>query len=390
MRRLLRVLLPLAVLLAGGLAAWMLIASGPEPQPAAPRAQGPLVRTVTVEPRTVRLRVESQGTVQPATQTALVAEVAGEIVSTALEPGRFFDKGEVLARIDPREYRLAVVQAKAELARARVALKRAEEEAEVARREWKELGRGDPTPLALHIPQLEEARAAVAAAEAALAKAELDLARTEVRAPYAGRVREKRADVGQFVNRGTPIADVYSTDYAEVTLPIPDEEAAFLDLPLGRARMEQGPPVILRASFAGREYQWRGRIVRTAGEIDPQTRTINAVARVDDPYAAQDDRAPLAVGLFVRAEILGRTLPDAYVLPRAALQGRDTVYVVDSEGRLQFREVEVVRRDAERVVIGAGLAPGARVVVSSLEAPVEGMRVRTAQAPPETRRGGGE
>ena len=154
-----------------------------------------------------------------------------------------------------------------------------------------------------------------------------------MKAPYTGRIRTKSVDVGQFVSRGAPVARVYAVDYAEVRLPIPDAELAYVDLPLafrGQAGDAKGPKVTLRAQFAGREHTWQGRIVRTEAEIDPQSRMVQAVARVADPYGqgGRPGRPPLAVGMFVEAEIEGRWT-SSVVLPRVALRGGDTVYVID-------------------------------------------------------------
>jgi multidrug efflux pump subunit AcrA (membrane-fusion protein) len=227
-------------------------------------------------------------------------------------------------------------------------------------------------------------------------------------------VRAERVDVGQFVTRGVAVATLYAVDYAEVRLPIPDRELAYVDLPLvyrpqagseagtETAATDGGSPVRLRAEFAGREHVWTGRIVRTEGEIDPKSRMVHAVARVEDPYAREADgeRPPLAVGLFVEAEILGRSVDAAVMLPRAALRrdeagpgepARDGhfVLVVSDEGRLEFRPVEVLRSEREQVVIGAGLSAGERVCVSPLSAPVDGMLVRVAGEAPGLAKGAG-
>jgi RND family efflux transporter MFP subunit len=241
------------------------------------------------------------------------------------------------------------------------------------------------------------AEAQVREARAVLQRAERDLERTELRAPFQGRVREKSVDVGQFVNRGAPIAKLYAVDIAEVRLPLPDRELFFLDLNLGsrHAPNSNGDPganddgshgdpgveVLLRADFAGQERTWRGRIVRTEGEIDPRSRMVHVVARVEEPYAADP---PLAVGLFVSAEIFGRNVESAYVLPRIAVQQRpegDLVFVIDADDRLRFRPVKVLRTQQGEVVIGEGLAPGDRVSVSPMGAAVDGMRVRVVEDP---------
>jgi len=227
------------------------------------------------------------------------------------------------------------------------------------------------------------AEAALREARSTLEQSERDLERTRVTAPFDGRVRDQHVGVGQFVNRGTPVARLYATDYVEVRLPIADRQLAFVDLPLARSFEDDTPPprVTLHANFAGGEYQWEGVIDRTEGEIDPRTRTVNAVARVESPYESGEGRPPLAVGLFVRAEIEGRELRDAVVLPRAAVTGLGRVWVVDPSGALRERKVDVVRSVEDRVIVRGGLSPGEKVVVSTLDAAADGMQVEIASAP---------
>jgi membrane fusion protein, multidrug efflux system len=380
MRTALRVVLPLAII-AGAIAiAVAMIAARPAVETRPPETVAPLVRVIAVEPTTVDVVVRSQGTVAPRTETALLPEIVGRVihVSPSLLPGGFFQAGDTLVRLESRDYELAVVGARAQVAQATARLSVEDEEAAVARREWAVLGRGEPAPLVLREPQLAEARAALDAARSALERAERDLARTTIRAPFAGRVRDKRVDIGQIVAPGTPLATIYGIEVAEIRLPIPDEELAFLDLPLGYRGGRAGPPVTIHAAFAGQQLQWQGRIVRTEGEIDPASRMVHLVAEVKDPYgqATKTGTAPLAVGMFVRAEITGRRLTDVFVLPRSAVRGADQVLVVD-DNRVRLRTVRVVRGEQDRVVIGEGLAPGELVSVSPLDVVVDGMAVRT-------------
>ncbi|HVS62770.1 MAG TPA: efflux RND transporter periplasmic adaptor subunit [Thermoanaerobaculia bacterium] len=381
-----KIVLPLLVLIAGLIATVLMVQARPDVQKAPVEVPPPLVRVVEVEPSDLRLDVSSQGTVVPRTEAQVVAEVAGRVseVSPRFEAGGFVRQGETLLEIDRRDYELAITSARAQLAQAEVALAREEAEAAVARDEWGELGRGEADPLVLREPQLAEARARLAAAEAAVAKARLDLERTTVTAPFTGRVRATRVDLGEFVNRGTPLAVLYSVDAAEIRLPVADPELEFLDLPEAIAGSPRGPMVELVTEFAGRRETWKGRIVRTEGEIDPQTRMVYLVARVDDPYGL-DGRAttPLAVGLFVRATIEGKTFEGVVRLPRETLRAESTVAVVDPDERVRLRRVEVLRAGADHVVVSAGLEPGERVLLSNLDTLVDGMRVRVAdrQAP---------
>ncbi|MDP6777172.1 MAG: efflux RND transporter periplasmic adaptor subunit [Candidatus Latescibacteria bacterium] len=377
-----RILLPLAVLAGGILILAVLIVAKSDVKVEPPRVPPPLVRVMPVRKEAAQLRVRAQGIVKPRTESTLVSQVAGQVVSVSSDfaSGGFFEPGDVLVTIDPRDYELAVARSKAQVAQAELRLAREEEEAELAREEWERVGNGQPTALTLRVPHLAEAKASQQAAAAALAQARLNLERTSVRTPYAGRVRTTNVDVGQFVGPGTPLARIYSVDYAEVRLPVPDGELAHLDLSLGgRSDPDDasGPEVLLNGAYAGREHTWSGRIVRVEGEIDNRTRMATLVARVEDPYSRGSDNPPLAVGLFVNAEVLGRVVTDVTVLPRAAFRGPDRVLVVDSEDRIRFRTVGVLRSDADSAVVHSGLADGEGVCLSPLDAAVEGMHVRT-------------
>jgi RND family efflux transporter MFP subunit len=343
-----------------------------------------VVQVVDVQLQDLTLTVKSQGTVSPRTESVLLPEVTGRIieVSPSFVPGGFFEAGEILLRIDPHDYRQALVQARSAVAQAELRLATEQAEADVARQEWEELGQGgEPPPLTVREPQLAEAQATLAAARAAVVFAERNLERTEIVAPFAGRVRQKQADVGQYVTPGTPLGKIYAVDYAEIRLPLPDEDLAFVDLPLvyrGEAATQKGPRVELRATFAGETHRWQGRIVRTEGEIDPRSRMVHAVARVKDPYGRTGgrDRPPLAVGLYVEAEILGRSVEQVAVLPRSALRDDGRVLVLVDGDRLGFREVDLLRKTREEIIVRSGLADGERICVTSLAAVTEGMRVR--------------
>lgn len=382
------IILPILLLGVGGMATRALILSFETPEAPPREIQRPLVRVVPARLETMRLTVQAEGTVAPRTESQLVAEVSGRVVevSPSLAAGGFFEAGDVLLKIERREYELAITRARAAIEQAKLRLTTERESATIARREWEELGKGEPSPLLFREPQIAEVQASLAAAEAGLRQAQYDLERTVILAPFAGRVRSKQVDVGQYVQRGMAVATLYSVDVAEVRLPIPNAELEFCSLPLayrdGTASAD-GPAVRLTARFAGRDHVWQGRIVRTEGEIDASTRMVNAIAQVGDPYArgSSTGRPPLAVGMFVQAEIAGNVVRDVVALPRTALRSDSTVFVIDSADRLRFREVDVLRRQRERVLVRAGLEDGERVCVSSLETAVNGMQVQVTDEP---------
>lgn len=374
-----RSLAPLFVLLGGFAVAALLIATGPRVEPRPPVVEAPLVRVLTASPETIQLSVSTHGTVAPRSESELIPEVSGRVtwVSPDLVSGGFFSQGEPLLRIEALDYEVELEQARARLARAESDLANARtahaRQIDLAAQQASSEAQRDDA-----INRLRVAEAAKRETLGSLAKAERNLARTEILAPYDGRVRSERVDVGQFVNRGAIVATIYAIDFAEVRLPIPDAELAYLDLPLVYDEGETSKPiaVTLRARFAGQEHEWQAEVVRTEGELDAQTRMVNVVARVPEPYARIEGKPPLSVGLFVEAEISGREVRNIVVLPRSALRGGDRVLIVDADERLRFRAVDVLRVSRDQVLVQGGLEDGDRVCVSPLEIAMEGMLVR--------------
>lgn len=388
-------LVPLLILAIGIAGFAVMLATRPTVATKAPIRQAPLVRVVPVLPIDVVLEVKSQGSVEPRTQSDLIPEVSGSVIwaSHKLASGEFFDKGELLFRVDTHDYDVALARARAQLARAQSENSRASREATrqrgLAERDYASSSQLDDAENAEKV-----ANAQLAEASAQLAKAQRDLERTNVRAPYTGRVREENIDVGQFVNRGNPVAKLYAIEFAEVRLPISDQDLAYLDLPLwyrgGDGAGEtwaMGPAVRLHARFAGAEHEWHGQIVRTEGEIDYQTRMVHVIARVKDPYGRHVDsleRPPLAVGLFVEAEIEGRREQGVLRVPRRSLQ-HGKLLVADADDRMRLRKAELVKHEGEDVIVRANLSPGDRIIISSPRTAIDGMAIKPELGDPEAR-----
>lgn len=384
MKKFFRFILPVVVLAACVAVGITLIRTAPKAERRPPERTTPSVEIVRAEQSNYTVVVSSQGTVVPRTESTLIPEVNGQVVATSanFQTGGFFEAGEILLEIDPRNYQNAVVIAKADLAQANAGLD--EEKARVAQalRDWEVLKLSEePNDLALRKPQLKSAQAAVAAAEARLEQANIDLERTRIRAPYAGLVLEKQADVGQYVSPGNVLAKVYAIDFVEIRLPLSDNQLDFLDLPESyrgdttRTADKTFPTVELIAEVGRETHTWHGRIVRTEGSIDTQSRQIFVVAQVDDPYARHHG-IPLKVGQFVEAHIQGKVLADVFVLPRAVLRRNGEVLVVGEDNVIGRRQVDVLWSDNNEVVIGDGLADGERVSVTALPYAISGTEVQ--------------
>ena len=376
----LKIVLPVAVLLITGIASWAVFALRPKPEPQISVASIPEVSILRVEPQTLRLNVFSQGVVTPREEIDLVSEVAGKVVQMhpALVAGGFFKAGELLLTIDPRDYDYAITAAQASIAEAKRVLIAEQAQVEQAQSEWQALGEGDASDLALRKPQLAEAQAKMQAAKAELALAQLNRSRCELRAPFAGRVLSKQAGVGQFLPAGAIVARIYASDKAEVRLPISSEQLAFLNLPLAlpQADASQWPKVTLSTEVGGHQHQWLGHIIRSEAAVSDDSGQWYLVAQVADSFQPVANRPPLLKGLFVHAEIEGVERSDLYRLPRSAVSPTQTVKLVNSEQKLEIRSVDVLRTDAESVVIQTGLQSGERVIVSELPMAITGTPVK--------------
>lgn len=347
------------------------------------------VDTVVAEVASLNFSVYSQGTVKPRTETALVAEVPGQIVSVSENfiAGGFFRQGEVLLQIDPSDYETGLLRAQAALAARKAQYSEQKARSDQALKDWNNLGRqGEPSDLTLRIPQLAEARAAVQAAEAELQEAERDLQRTRIKVPYDGLVRSKLVDVGQYVAPGTPLGVTFSVDKAEIRLPLSNYDLAFLDLP-SATRLDRAHrvPVTLTADGAVTGGEWQAEIVRTEGVVDEASRVIYAVAEVVDPYGVLglSRQTELKMGSFVRAEIQGLRADDVVVLPRAVLQADDTVLVANDERKLEIRQVTVVRAEPRKAYISAGVEGGELIITTTMDAPIPGTPLAvTGEQPP--------
>ncbi len=331
------------------------------------------VQTLTVVPTEYQVLINSFGRIEPRTQGQLVAQVSGQIieVSPNFRAGGFFAKGEVLIGIDPRDYRIRVDIAAAELANAKVTYAEQQVLAEQAINDRKILRNSSAaSDFALHIPQLAAAKSQIAAANAKLEQARLDVERTKIRAPYSGRVLSKSSDIGDVIAANTVLAKIYATDLVEVRLPIKNSELPFIDLPeqsgatAGSTTTQAWARIINRLG-AGAQH-WRALLVRVAGAIDEQSQQLFVTAQIDHPYARDDSkRRPLKIGQYVTAEIEGKTIADAMVIPNAAIYQASYVYLF-KDGVLERREIEIAWQNSRESLIEHGITAGEQLVLTPL------------------------
>ena len=391
LKKMLRYFLPLgliivAVIVVIGMAT---MAKGKRPERQDDGQTAVLVEAIPAQTQSLNFIVQSQGSVRPRTQTTLVAQVSGIIVSVSDDfvAGGFFRAGEVLLEIDPSDYQTALKRAEASLASRKAKLAEEKSRSEQAVKDWRNLGRvGDPPDLVMRKPQLADALANVLAAEADIEKARRDLERTKISVPYDGLLRERRVDIGQYVTPGTQLGVSFAVDTAEIRLPLAAADLAFLDLPRSTdADIEDYPEVSLSADISGMTQTWAARLIRTEGVLDVSSRVLYVVASVVDPYGllGKSQQDELRMGTFVSAAINGRFVDDVVVLPRFVLRNDNTVLVANGERELEVREVAVARAEARQVYITSGVGNGELVITTTLDAPIPGTRLVIRGEEPE-------
>jgi len=371
MKRKYKRMLSIAGILVGAvLAAAALSTLKPEPPKKEVENLDLLVDVLQLEISSESFQISSQGTVRPRTQTVLSAEVSGSIVSISPKfvAGGVFQSGEVLMRIDPTNYTVGVDRAEALVTQRQIEFDGAQKLRSQGYRAEAELA---------------SAAAALAAAQADLVGAQRNLERTYIRLPYEGMVLSKDADLGNFVNPGTQIGITFATNYAEIRLPLTDQDLAFIEIPdtteITQSGGADGPQVILSAIQKGRYTEWDAQIVRSEGVVDERSRVTYSVARIVDPYQLHGDGIPLPIGTFVAAKIAASSAVDIIRVPRSALRGFDQLLFVDDENKIEIRSVEILRSDAQFAYLSGGAEAGERIAITAIEAPTNGMSVRTEE-----------
>ena len=334
------------------------------------------IRALDINLTPMQLSVNSEGNVQPSVETKLVAQVAGEVVklSSSLVAGGEFSKGDILLKLDPRDYEIVLARSEAALSRAQAEQRFAAEEASRVRSLY-----GEELASIAQLQSAERllavANAALDDASAAVKRATVDLERTVFTAPFNGRVRAENVDIGQFLSKGAMIATLYDTDRLQVRLPLADAQLAYLDPSYAQTGLagEEPADVVLTADYAGDTQSWSAKLLRTEGDISTKSRFLHVIVEVNETLNSNGVQLP--VGLFVDAVITGRTVDNLVSVPRTALRPDNSVMVIDDGNQLHFREVTVFKLSDSDVLISEGLASGERISISPLQFVVEGMPV---------------
>jgi len=383
---LLQALFTIAIVILGVVGAIVLIKLKKPPQRKVQDVRAPLVKVEQLNVRDIPMIIQGYGTVNPKVEVDIVPEVAGKLVHIhpELKVGGLIRANETILQIDPRDYELAVRQAQATVADANVKLETEQAEADVARKEWSQLHPDtEPTSLlVLREPQIRKAKAMLESAEAQLATAKLRLERTSLSLPFDALITSEKVDLGQYVVMGQSLAKAYGTDAVEIEVPLEDDELAWFNVfensifANGDQDSATKAPVEVRSDFAGVEHTWKGYVVRTTGQVDKTSRMISVVVEVPNPFKVFDGRPPLLPGVFAKVLIQGKILSNAVAVPRDATRQGNQVWLVNDD-HLRMQPLNIVRTDKDFAYVVSGVVDESIIIVSSLDAVVDGMKVRT-------------
>jgi RND family efflux transporter MFP subunit len=380
-RNILRIVVSVLLIAAGIGGARLLIATKPTVSRRPPAKMEPLVRTISLKAGKYSLNVPAMGTVIPAREISLEAQVAGEVLYLHPEftEGGMLPKGTKILEINRKDYELAVLQKKRALSDAEYALKLELGHQDVARKEW-DLIYGDQkideaeSELALRKPHLEKVQVEIAAAKADLEQANINLKRTTLTAPFNVLVLNRHINLGSQVTSQEKLADLVGTDAYWVQVSLPVEKLRWVRIPNGQGNSGSPARIIYRE-----DYVLEGRVVRLLPDLSKEGRMARLLLEVDDPLGLQEEdkkRPMLLIGEYVRVQIEGEELDSVYQIPRSALRNDNEVWLVDDKSRLVIQTVKTIWRDEDSVVVQDGFKPGERLVVSDLAAPVADMAVR--------------
>ncbi|KGJ94384.1 efflux RND transporter periplasmic adaptor subunit [Colwellia psychrerythraea] len=382
-----KILLPVIITIATAILMVVIIKNPPTSNRAKPsKAPQMTVETTTLTPKTYQVMVQSFGTVKPRTQSVLFAQVSGQInyVSKQFRAGGFFEQGDILIQLDDRDHRAEVNIAQASLMSAKQNLQEEYARVNQAKADWKRLGNDKaPNALVLRQPQYEAAKAQVLSAEAQLDKVKLSLERTKIVAPYAGRILKKNVDIGQVISSNTQLADIFAVDYVEIRLPIKNKDLPLMKLPEEYSNSDETSEVnkmtsdktdndnamisnvIISSDLMGDQI-WQGKIVRTESAIDEISQQLYVVAQIIRPYDGEYNQgAQIKMGQYVTAEITGREVENALVIPSSAIYQGSYVYIVE-DGLLMRKEIKLGWQNGTESIVTHGLIAGDQLVLTSL------------------------
>ncbi len=388
------VILPFLLLIATAALIWFIFNNKPS---AKKFRQAPVqkIRTTAIQPvgQSYTVWIPTFGVIQPKDQSLMIAQVSGQVtaVSDRFRDGSFFEKGDLLLSIDDTDYQAQLTIAKAELKQAEFTYADEKARSDQAVKDWYKLGnKSNPPTLVSRELQLKSSLSNLQASKAKVQQAQLNVDRATIYAPYAGRVMNLNVNVGQVVNLGNTLGEVYAVDSAEIRLPLKSQQLHHINLPESYRDNENGASSLaVRFSIesAGQSYDWQATINRVEGTIDTQTRQLYVVAEIENPYGFREDGSPpVKIGQFINAMIKGNELENVVLLPHASVYSDNYINIINN-GILERRSIEPLWEDDTHVIIADEFTEGQMIATTPLGDVISGTAVEIVETKTQANNG---
>ena len=382
-----RILIPCVILVSSAyLGFWIIENQSKDKKRKQPQTTLLNVKVMEIRERSYEIKIKSYGIIQPQIKSILIVQISGQIISISpnLSTGGVFRKGEELLRIDERNHQANLRIAKASFIKSNQYLIEEKARSIQAARNWERLGnKGNAPDLVLHKPQLSTAKAELESSRSNFIKAQLNLARTRIIAPYSGRVLRAMVHIGQVVFPNTKLADIYSLDKFEVRLPIDNYHSNFINLPtmnLTKEHQNENYPKVWLYSDLGEAHNWHGKIIRTEGIIEEHSRQLHVIAQIKNIYNnRKSNKLNLTIGQYVHAEIEGKTIINAVIIPNDTIYQGKYVYIINNNNILIRRKIKIDWQNDEDTLIFSGLYIGEKLVLTPIGQISSGVQVNISE-----------
>ncbi|MBF0411732.1 MAG: HlyD family efflux transporter periplasmic adaptor subunit [Desulfamplus sp.] len=439
--KVIRLVIPILIIAAGIAFAKHLYDTKPVAKRIKPVIPPPLVETISLKSIDHAVVINSMGKVISSQTISLKARVGGFVIETSPEfiQGGIYRKGDVMLKLDPKDFELVLKQQEAMLQKAEASLKLEMGKQEVARAELRLMQNtsGKPindTNLALRVPHLEQIKAEIASIKVDIEKARLNIERTTAHAPFNCMVISTNVEIGSQISSQEALATLSGTDEYRIEATVSVDHLKWIDFPANSTR---GSDVVITTNDGEKHH---GEVIKMLGSLSDKSKLARILIRVEDPLYLKKNGAkksrelspkskvnqeissnhsisnPLLIDSYVQADIQGKTIENVFCLPRAAVRDGNKIWLVENRknGRdletknsndsetnnsnaednsknltLVIKNIDLLWKESESVYIKEGVmagdtkdgvATGDMLVVSDLSSPAHGMAVKIRDA----------
>ncbi len=359
------------------LAYWFIVkAPKAKPKPAVQR-KATIVEVIKPELGNFNVEIDTVGEVIPYNSLNLTTKISGEVVelSPNLEPGGIVNKGELLVRIDDRDYQLIKMQREAALQQAKSDLKMEHGRQVVAKNDLKLIKRSskftqEQLDLALRKPQLMQYQAAVTKAQASLDEAKLAIERTKIFAPWDAVVVERNISIGTNLTAQQTIASLIDNSKYRIKTSIAANKLPFINIGNENSKVQ------IKSNAS--QNIINGEIISVLPSLTSGSRMNQVLIEVDNSNSQDISATSLRINDYVQVKILGKQLDNVYQVPRTYVHDGNSIWIMRTN-KLTIILPKIIHEDKNFIYFNSLIKSGDMLITSILPSAVEGMLLATPE-----------